>query len=534
MAKEAPIEKVSVETPQSVNTGESMIEVVKKRQTEELVLAFCGPIGSGTTAVAEEVAKIIKEYGYSVNEIKVSELISSHLGRVDLELKEDPLLESVSWDVPIDEMNQADRIAVLQSGGNLLRKRVSNDVLAQLAIKKIAIERGEKQEEEGEGHVPKRESRRFASILDSLKHPDEVRLLRAVYGNMFYLFGVLCPEDLRKRRLRDKKHIDQAKAVELMERDKSEEEQYGQKLLNTIFHADFFVRNIKDNINSFIPNLERFINIVLGEAPLTPTMEESAMYYAQSAAVRSACLSRQVGASIINDSGELISTGCNDVPKFGGGLYSKEDGDNDNRCMNLYGKICQSEEFKRNIFQDIDSILGNEISDQDKLDRISKKIRNHDKLKGLIEFCRAIHAEMDAITCAARRGNLPLKGASMFCTVFPCHNCARHIIASGIKAVYYIEPYEKSLALKFHQDAIVFDPDLMASRDGQNKVCFLPFEGVAPRRYLSLFQARERKTDGKKVDVDLKTAKPIIVQLLDTYIEYESKIVKNLEAMGFD
>ncbi len=531
MAKEAIKKKLIIGTRKSVKSSESMIEVIKRRQTDELVLAFCGPLGGGTTAVADEIIEILKEYDYSVNRIKLSELISRHWEKVLSELGEEKLLEGVDLKIPVDQMNEADRIAVLQSAGNLLRKKLSNDVLAQLAIKEIALQRqGESEEKKNN---PKIESRRFATVLDSLKHPDEVSLLRAVYGNMFYLFGVLCPEDLRRLRLTDRKGIEAARAVQLMERDKSEDEKHGQQLLETIFHGDFFVRNTKDNINSFRPNLERFVNIILGEAPITPTNEESAMYYARSAAVRSACLSRQVGASIVSENGELISTGCNDVPKAGGGLYSQEDGDGDNRCMNLYGRTCKNDEFKDSIFEDIDGILRDEINAPKKSSIISEKIRNHERLKSLIEFCRAIHAEMDAITSAARNGEIPLKGASMFCTTFPCHNCARHIIASGIKAVYYIEPYEKSLALKLHKDAIEFDPDLMGTSDCQNKVIFLPFEGVAPRRYLSLFQAKERKKDGKKVDVDLKKAKPVIVQLMETYREYEWKVVKNLEEIGF-
>ncbi|MDN3612645.1 hypothetical protein QWZ16_23945 [Vibrio ostreicida] len=27
--------------------------------------------------------------------------------------------------------------------------------------------------------------------------------------------------------------------------------------------------------------------------------------------------------------------------------------------------------------------------------------------------------------------------------LFPCHNCAKHIVASGIKRVVYVEPYPK-------------------------------------------------------------------------------------------
>ena len=44
------------------------------------------------------------------------------------------------------------------------------------------------------------------------------------------------------------------------------------------------------------------------------------MFFAFSSALRSADLSRQVGAVIAKDS-EIISTGANDCPSAGGGLY---------------------------------------------------------------------------------------------------------------------------------------------------------------------------------------------------------------------
>lgn len=45
------------------------------------------------------------------------------------------------------------------------------------------------------------------------------------------------------------------------------------------------------------------------------------MYAAKSASFRSADLSRQVGAAIFTDEGELITQGCNEVPKAMGGTY---------------------------------------------------------------------------------------------------------------------------------------------------------------------------------------------------------------------
>lgn len=49
-------------------------------------------------------------------------------------------------------------------------------------------------------------------------------------------------------------------------------------------------------------------------------------------------------------------------------------------------------------------------------------------------ICQATHAEMNAIIAAARLGH-HTDGASMYCTLEPCHKCASAIINAGIKMV---------------------------------------------------------------------------------------------------
>src|SRR5690348_6308523 len=78
------------------------------------------------------------------------------------------------------------------------------------------------------------------------------------------------------------------------------------------------------------------------------------------------------------------------------------------------------------------------------------------RIGGLLEFSRAVHAEMDALLSAARKG-VSLVGTRLFVTTFPCHYCARHIVASGVDEVQFIEPYPKSLALNLHKDAIAVE-----------------------------------------------------------------------------
>ncbi len=55
-------------------------------------------------------------------------------------------------------------------------------------------------------------------------------------------------------------------------------------------------------------------------------------------------------------------------------------------------------------------------------------------------YCRATHAEANAIAQAARFG-IPVEGASLYCTLAPCYVCLKLIASAGIKEVYYEYDY---------------------------------------------------------------------------------------------
>lgn len=117
---------------------------------------------------------------------------------------------------------------------------------------------------------------------------------------------------------------------------------------------------------------------------------------------------------------------------------------------------------------------------------ILKSLKNPDEvntLKDLTEFGRALHAEMDCLLSANRSGR-SVVGGTMYVTTFPCHNCTKHIVASGLKRVIYVEPYPKSRADDLHGDSISLTP-----RD-TDCVQFLPFIGLGPRRYFDLFSTQ--------------------------------------------
>jgi len=51
-----------------------------------------------------------------------------------------------------------------------------------------------------------------------------------------------------------------------------------------------------------------------------------------------------------------------------------------------------------------------------------------------------IHSEINAITDCAKRG-VSLENSRIYITHYPCLNCFKSIVASGIKEIYYLNDY---------------------------------------------------------------------------------------------
>jgi deoxycytidylate deaminase len=156
-----------------------------------------------------------------------------------------------------------------------------------------------------------------------------------------------------------------------------------------------------------------------------------------------------------------------------------EDHDHDHRCAyRKIGKFCSNTREQNTI---IDELIS-DIPELKSLDNIRKNALKDELREGrigdLLEFSRAVHAEMDAIIAAARKGSSTV-GAKLFVTTFPCHYCARGIVAAGIDEVQYVEPYPKSHALAQHADSITLDAKERKSAKGRRKVLFRPFKHLA-------------------------------------------------------
>jgi deoxycytidylate deaminase len=323
----------------------------------------------------------------------------------------------------------------------------------------------------------------------------------------------------------------QGEIFDLVDQDSGEEFDHGQTVRKTFPQADFFLRVDADTGTQVENRVSRFLHLILGTRVSTPTAGETAMYMAASAAGNSACLSRQVGAALTDSGGDVLAVGWNDVPKFGGSLYVADpkndpNGDRDKRCWNLQGGLCFNDQEKQLIADRLITRLIEKgiIAETQKPEAI-KSVIDDSKVGDLIEFSRSIHAEMQAILVGSQLAGERVKGGKIYITTYPCHSCARHIVAAGITEVYYIEPYRKSLATKLHHDAITED-----ERDA-SKVRILPYDGVAPTRYLTLFRVPpdSRKAEGKMIRIDPRKAEPRFDKTLEALPVLEAFIVSGLE-----
>lgn len=310
------------------------------------------------------------------------------------------------------------------------------------------------------------------------------------------MIGVVADDAVRKRRLGDQKQFTPQEFDAISEIDSGQIDEYGQQATETILTADYFFENNYDKETKIKAECARLLNLLFESAIETPRLDEYGMHLAFMAADKSACLSRQVGSAILGEDGSVLATGHNDVPQFGGGLYSTESKE-DSRCF-AKSRMCHNDFEKTLLAEEVVSILARRVGDlsEKQVKQLRIALLKESRLRTLIEFSRAVHAEMDAIMTIARNARNGIVGSTMYVTTYPCHNCAKHIIDAGIHRVVYLEPYSKSLAQKLHGDAI----NNPLESPHPSKVEFDNYGGVSPRKYSAWFSKQsDRKKDGKLI-----------------------------------
>ncbi len=78
---------------------------------------------------------------------------------------------------------------------------------------------------------------------------------------------------------------------------------------------------------------------------------------------------------------------------------------------------------------------------------------------------RTVHAEMNALVQAAKRGHA-VDGATAYVTNMPCTTCAKALITAGVKRVVVFSDYHDTMATDFfHKANVTIDKHLIPSLD---------------------------------------------------------------------
>lgn len=487
--------------------------VIQEQTSNEFVFAVVGHIGAGVSTIAKDLKKVLEDSDFQVELLKSKDVITTWASDHNRSVPE--------------PARGIDYVTALQNLGDEMR-RSDHAAVANALIRKIRTVRARQKNVPLAKNQPiEPDGKRRAYVLDSIRHPMEVQLLRKVYQHAFTLVGVVCNEDRRVERLSKKlRDVGRDNAKTLMKRDADAPEKYGQRVADAFHLADYFIDNSEERLTDQAANpnwtvaeqLSRLALIILRKKVIRPTAHEMAMHIAYGAQVRSACMSRQVGAAILDHNGNVLATGTNEVPRAGGGVYGstfeEEPKSSEHRCIyrelrnedgaEIIPYCSNTMEQHRIVGEVVSSVISADlISDRNDLTPEEKelfkqilescketmaKVIAKSPIGSLLEFSRALHAEMDALLSAGREGK-STQGARMYVTTYPCHYCARHIVGAGIDEVQYIEPYPKSKALQLHSDSICESPPgWKPPSNGGTKVLFHPFTGVAPRMYTRAFQ----------------------------------------------
>lgn len=303
-------------------------------------------------------------------------------------------------------------------------------------------------------------------VIECFRNPQELYYFREKYS-YFYLIAINSKKEVRLKRM-EKLGVTPVEFNEIEKREINNKNNDICKLdvIRCIDTADIVMQNNdNDGPDALFKKMLRYTALILEPGSIKPSDDETLMHIAYTLSVKSNCLSRQVGAVIVNSNGYIIGAGWNDVGegqlscgiKMGkdyGNVYLK----NDNIKIRLGEEdhyICVKNKIKDSLCVEDDSVEKKNASDE--------------------VFCPVLHAEENAILQLAKYSSGIIKDGKIYSTTFPCSSCFRKISQVGITKVIYSESYVNPLLELYIRQSI-------------KKIDPIPFEGVKSFSYYKLFK----------------------------------------------
>jgi len=349
-------------------------------------------------------------------------------------------------------------------------------------------------------------------VIDAFRNPHEVEYFRYRYSE-FYLMSITANINTRSTRKHYDSKIDDrdsGKAIDAIDIHK-------QNVSKCVYLSDIQIDNSlnDDDHSSFQRKLLYYAALIQAPGCVPPTTHELFMSQAYGLSLKSTCISRQVGAVIVGGNGYVVGAGWIDVGEgqIGCGLRRIADiqgTDNDDLPLHPVPEsefrselakrephecFCFKDEYsKYEIKKKISSFKFISKTEMDEIGVTEKQVGEIAKLQAKkikikrLEFCRALHAEENALLQSAKIGGVGVRGGTIYTTYFPCELCSKKIYQSGLQEIIYTEPYPDSVA----QDVIL--------RDGTRNIKLTPFEGVKSHSFFRLYKAPLDKKELQEIE----------------------------------
>lgn len=348
-------------------------------------------------------------------------------------------------------------------------------------------------------------------VIDAIRNPYEAMFFKDRYA-AFYLVSVNAPDADRKEYLKtvhkftgdhllslDKKESGletNKKQLTIKEsKDPEEVRKYnlgrkqnilvGQNVKRCIEMSDihlFNPRNELQNNNVLKAQLAWYISLIKHPGLISPTSMERVMQIAYTAKTNSGCISRQVGAVVVNEDESIRSIGWNDVAdgQYPCSLRSVDGllNEFDSKIYSVYER--SNLEFRKKIGEKFTNLIPiSNITEGRNIAYCFKDIKNSISEENNQVHTRSLHAEENAFLQIVKYGGQGVKGGKLYTTASPCELCAKKAYQLGIREIIYIDPYPG-----ISNDHIISigenPPELVQFRGAVGKAYHMLYEPVIP------------------------------------------------------
>lgn len=299
-------------------------------------------------------------------------------------------------------------------------------------------------------------------VIDAFRNPIEIMYFKERYS-AFYIFSINAEQKHIEDRL--SRHLKMS-ISEIEKQDEKEnpkdiidkpENFVSQNIKACIQKSDIHIANNGMYGNSYYHELYgqiiKYISLIQHPGLITPSLDEKMMQVAHTAKLNSACLSRQVGASITNEYGSLKAIGWNSVADGQTPcLLRSKDELIKGTVSNSFSLYEKSEKFKKAIIDFYPNINNknlkgrnqsfcfSEIHNNQIMAEKNQNTKNCKCDKNQVHT-RSLHAEENAFLQISKYGGEGIKDGTLYSTASPCELCSKKAYQLGIKRIVYIDPY---------------------------------------------------------------------------------------------